>query len=103
MQFEKRYTTESDRLYVGNLPVELNNVELASAFATFGHVIESDIVTDTTSGQSRGFGFVKMESSIAAKAAIHKLNGTRFEGRKLIVTFARNRLPHYVRHSKRGG
>jgi len=43
------------------------------------------VISDKMTGQSRGFGFVKMSSSSEAQSAIQSLNGTQFEGRSLTV------------------
>ena len=51
------------------------------------------IITDRDTGQSRGFGFVDMPDSAAAKAAIQGLQGKELEGRTLTVNEARPREP----------
>lgn len=46
------------------------------------------MVTDRVTGQSRGFGFVEMAAEAEAKAAIAKIDGQSFEGRRLKVAIA---------------
>ncbi|HBA62220.1 MAG TPA: RNA-binding protein [Elusimicrobia bacterium] len=58
-------------------------------FATYGAVSSAKLITDKYSGQSRGFGFVEMPNDEEAVAAMEKLNGSDFGGRKLTVNEAR--------------
>jgi RNA recognition motif-containing protein len=49
------------------------------------------IVTDRSTGQSRGFGFVTMGSNQEATNAIQQLNGANLDGRALRVNEAEER------------
>jgi nucleolin len=76
------------RLYVGNLPQHLCFPELEDLFSPFGTILSAELMTDPTTGRSRGFGFVEMESAEAARAAISSLNGFVLEGQMLTVNEA---------------
>ncbi len=78
----------SVRLFVGNLPPRLCFPELEDLFLPFGSIVSADLMTDPTTGRSRGFGFVEMESHDAARAAMTALNGTAVEGQTLTVNEA---------------
>jgi RNA recognition motif-containing protein len=64
----------SVRLYVGNLPEELNRQELEAIFAEAGDV-STKIITDRRTNKCRGFGFVTVKSDEQADEIIEKFNG----------------------------
>ena len=76
------------RLFVGNLPPQLCFPELEDLFTPFGTLVSADLMTDPTTGRSRGFGFVEMESNDAARAAISALHGSVVDGQTLTVNEA---------------
>jgi RNA recognition motif-containing protein len=84
------------KLYVGNLPFGISEDDLRKLFAEAGEVQSVKIVTDSYSGQSRGFGFVEMTSKEAAEKAISLVNGKSIMNRTLTVNEARPQ-------KKRGG
>lgn len=73
------------KLYVGNLNYKTTDEKLKELFAQFGEVTSVNIL------QGRGFGFVEMNSPESAQEAMGKLNGSEFDGRKIIVNEARPR------------
>ena len=77
------------KLYVGNLGYRIGNHELEQLFAAHGTVQSAEVITDRTTKQSKGFGFVEMGSDQEAQAAIAALNGKEVEGRALTVNEAR--------------
>jgi RNA recognition motif-containing protein len=79
------------KLFVGNLSFNTTENDLQDAFAAHGTVIEANLMTDRSSGRSRGFGFVTMGSAEEAKAAIDALNGAALDGRNVTVNEARPR------------
>jgi len=81
----------SNRLYVGNLSFNTSTEALQEAFAEAGEVLEAKIISDRDTGQSRGFGFVTMGSSDAARKAISSMNGAMLDGRALRVNEAEER------------
>lgn len=81
------------KIYVGGLPFSTTEDELNGLFASYGKVASAKIITDKFSGQSRGFGFVEMEDDAEATAAMDKLNGSEFGGRKLTINEARPMEP----------
>ena len=80
-------------IYVSNLTYNATDDDLRQLFASYGEVDTIRIITDRDTGQSRGFGFVEMPDSAAAKAAIQGLQGKELGGRTLTVNEARPREP----------
>lgn len=75
------------RIFVGNLPYGSSEDEIRSIFEAHGKVDSVQIVTDRTTGRSRGFAFVDMERS-QAELAIESLNGLEMDGRPLRIDAA---------------
>jgi RNA recognition motif-containing protein len=79
------------RLFAGGLSDTTTAEHLRKAFSAFGTVSDAFVVTDRDTGASRGFGFVTMENSKDAPAAIEALNGTALDGSTLVVNVATER------------
>jgi len=79
----------SVKLYVGNLPWSVKDMELKDLFAKFGEVTEATVISDKYSGRSKGFGFVTFASKENADAAVSEMNGKEIEGRALKVSEAK--------------
>ena len=80
-------------LYVKNIAFTVTTQDLRQLFESYGAVDKVNIITDRDTGQSRGFGFVEMPDSAAAKAAIQGAQGKELAGRALTVDEARPREP----------
>ena len=65
--------------------------DLESLFKSYGDVASVNIIVDRYSGQSKGFGFVEMETAEAADAAISALNEQEHDGRRLRVNEAHDK------------
>jgi RNA recognition motif-containing protein len=80
-------------LYVSNLSFHTTEDDLRKLFEDFGNVTSAKVITDRTTGKSRGFGFVEMSGDDDARNAMSGLNGKDIEGRTLSVSEARERAP----------
>lgn len=76
-------------IYVANIPFKASEDELKELFEQHGEVTSVKIILDKETNRSRGFGFVEMADSDAAKQAINELNGHSFQGKDLVVNEAR--------------
>jgi len=77
------------KLYVGNLSFSTSESAPRDLFSAHGTVTDVHIVTDSMSGQSRGFGIVPMGNRHEGEAAINSLEGDSIDGRNLTVNEAR--------------
>ncbi len=80
-------------IYVSNIAFTATTQDLRQLFESYGAVDKVSIITDRDTGQSRGFGFVEMPDSAAAKAAIQGAQGKELAGRTLTVNEAKPREP----------
>ncbi len=81
------------KLYVGNLSYDVSSSDLEAMLAAHGTVLSAEVISDRSTGRSKGFGFVEMSSDSEAQAAIDALNGQDHGGRALTVNEARPREP----------
>ncbi|GMN58577.1 hypothetical protein TIFTF001_027687 [Ficus carica] len=79
------------RIYVGNLPWDVDNVRLEQIFSEHGKVGEARVVYDRETGRSRGFGFVTLSSESEMEEAIAALDGQSLDGRAIRVSVADER------------
>ena len=64
-------TEKEPRLYVGNLNFRTEDQDLFEIFSEFGGVVDAHHVNDRFDpDRKRGFGFVTMETTAAAEAAV---------------------------------
>ena len=92
------------KVYVGNLPFEIEEAALKEMFEADGkHVASVQIITDRYTGRPRGFGFVEFESEADAQGAIESFNGKELKGRALVVSEAREQSRSGGRGESRGG
>lgn len=86
---EERGTNPGNNLHVSGLSHRVDTRDLEAAFAKVGRVKKASVMYDPHSRESRGFGFVTMESAEEADAAITALNSTEFMGKIVTVEKAR--------------
>lgn len=82
-----------NKLYVGNLPYGVRDMDLEQAFSQFGQVISAKVMMERDTGRSKGFGFVEMGSDTDAQAAIQGMHDQALGGRNIVVNEARPMEP----------
>jgi cold-inducible RNA-binding protein len=90
------------KIYVGNLPFTASEQDVRALFAQHGTVESVSLPTDRETGRPRGFGFVEMSSTDAARA-IQSLNGYQMGGRPLRVNEAQEKPRSGMRGGGGGG
>jgi RNA recognition motif-containing protein len=79
------------KLYVGNLGKNTTEAELQTLFTEVAPVTSVVIPTDSKTGIKKNFGFVEMETSEGAEAAIKGMNGRVLHENELLVNESRPR------------
>eukprot|EP01114_Cavostelium_apophysatum_P020017 TRINITY_DN6599_c0_g1_i1.p1 TRINITY_DN6599_c0_g1~~TRINITY_DN6599_c0_g1_i1.p1 ORF type:complete len:896 (-),score=128.01 TRINITY_DN6599_c0_g1_i1:47-2734(-) len=80
---------ESRTVHVANLPPDINESILESLFTPCGVILDVRIVRDRETLQPKGFGFVEFKERDSAEKAYRQLHRKKLNGKKLIVSFAR--------------
>nr|XP_018262496.1 uncharacterized protein I303_05513 [Kwoniella dejecticola CBS 10117]OBR84654.1 hypothetical protein I303_05513 [Kwoniella dejecticola CBS 10117] len=82
---------QGNNLHVSGLHRSVDEPRLKEFFSsTLGKpVVKAQIMLDPHSQESRGFGFVMVETSEDALVAIEKLNGQQLEGKTVTIAHAR--------------
>jgi RNA recognition motif-containing protein len=97
------------KLYVGNMSYNTTEDDLRGLFSQAGNVTSVVLIKDRTTGQSKGFAFVEMDSQASAQKAITMFKDYMMKDRPLSVSFARPReersggFQRGNRNQKRGG
>ncbi|TFK42217.1 hypothetical protein BDQ12DRAFT_357096 [Crucibulum laeve] len=78
-----------NNLHVSGLSHKVDTRELEAAFSKIGRVQKASVMYDPHTRESRGFGFVTMETAEEADAAITALNTTELMGKVMNVEKAR--------------
>lgn len=81
----------SIRLYIGNLPKDLERQELENVFAEFDSSVSTKVITDRKTGKCRGFGFVTVKDEEQANQIIEKFDGYMFKDTPLKIEVAQPR------------
>ncbi|RWX49523.1 RNA recognition motif (RRM, RBD, or RNP domain) [Candidatus Electrothrix communis] len=77
------------KLFVGSLPYNTTETELNELFGQYGSVVDTNLVTDHFTGQTKGFAFVEMETRSAGHKAMEDLNGKEYKHRQLVCNEAK--------------
>jgi len=93
----------STRLYVGNLPKEIEREELQEFFKDSGFELSIKIVTDRKTGKCRGFAFVTVEADADADQIIANYDGKALKETSIKVEKAQPRKKDDAPAPVRGG
>jgi RNA recognition motif-containing protein len=97
MDDDSRKVNVGRRLFVGNLSYRTSWQNLKDHFRPVGNVLYADVLMDSYG--SKGCGIVEFESVEEAERAVHELNDSMLDGRKI---FIREDREEFQRSSGRG-
>lgn len=93
----------TNQIYVGGLSKEVTENDLRELANSDGCTVKKvTLVTNRTSGRSRGFAFIEMGSEEEAQGAIQRLNQTEFGGRTIKVGAANENGAREIGPNDRG-
>ncbi|TRY90016.1 hypothetical protein DNTS_034379 [Danionella cerebrum] len=73
------------RLYVGSLHFNITEEMLRGIFEPFGRIEGIQLMMDSETGRSKGYGFISFADAECAKKALEQLNGFELAGRPMKV------------------
>ncbi|XP_015220548.1 RNA-binding protein 39a isoform X2 [Lepisosteus oculatus] len=73
------------RLYVGSLHFNITEDMLRGIFEPFGRIESIQLMMDSETGRSKGYGFITFSDAECAKKALEQLNGFELAGRPMKV------------------
>lgn len=80
------------RLYVGSLHFNITEDMLRGIFEPFGKIDNIQLIMDSDTGRSKGYGFITFHNADDAKKALEQLNGFELAGRPMKVGNVTERL-----------
>jgi len=92
-QIAKKQINEPLRLYVGSLHFNVNEDMLRSIFEPFGTVTKIELMRDSDTLRSKGYGFITFANSADAKKALEQMNQFELVGRPMKVNYVTERGP----------
>ncbi|KAJ3127084.1 hypothetical protein HK101_005634, partial [Irineochytrium annulatum] len=95
-------TSTSHKVFVGGLPPSVTAETLTALFSTLAVVTDCNVMMDTTTQRSRGFGFVTFDSAEGLRAVLEHNAAAGFEcdGRRVDVKLA---VPKHRSNNGMGG
>ncbi|KAL7439811.1 hypothetical protein ACHAXM_006861 [Skeletonema potamos] len=91
-------------LFVGRLAYEVTERKLLREMEAFGPVKDLKLVTNKSTGKSRGYAFVEYEHEEDMKRAYRAADGMRLEGRAIVVDVERGHtVPNWLPRRLGGG
>lgn len=76
------------KLFVDGLSHDTNETVLRDAFQKYGEIVEVKVVCHHVTSKSRGYGFVRFASEIAASNALKEMHGQALDGKNIFLEYA---------------
>ncbi|KAG1051803.1 hypothetical protein G6F43_006014 [Rhizopus delemar] len=74
-------------LYIKNLDLDIESMDLFTHFRVFGKIVSARVMRHPQTNQSRGFGFVSFSRAEDALRAKQEMNGQRLGSKPMVVAF----------------
>ena len=94
LSFGNSSSTSEYTVFVGDLTSEVSDLLLFQTFSSrYSSVKNAKVMIDSTTRQSRGYGFVKFSNEEESKRAIEEMNGLYLAGRSIRLSVAVQKKP----------
>jgi RNA recognition motif-containing protein len=80
-------------IFVGGFEPETDLESIKQLFTRFGDITDARLLTDKTTGLSKGIAFIDFASTLSAAAAIDNMNNSSQYGRTIKVSYATQKKP----------
>ncbi len=90
-------------IFVARMDYATTEATLRAAFEQFGPIKSAQIVKDTLTGKSRGYGFIEYEHERDMKVAYKQGDAKKIDGRRVLVDVERGRTVRNWRPRRLGG
>lgn len=70
--------TIDNRIFLKGFKLETKEEEVENIFKAYGDIVETKIIRETFSGQSKGYGFITFDSQQVAQEVLTKVNALKF-------------------------
>jgi ATP-dependent DNA helicase RecG len=77
--------SEYARIYVGNIPYQIEDQDIGDALSKFGEVVDIIVPRWPNTRQTKGFGFVEFDKRLQANNALNSVDPIFIRGRKIIL------------------
>ncbi|CAH9145606.1 unnamed protein product [Cuscuta epithymum] len=99
--------SKTKKIFIGGIPLSLNEDGLKEYFSSYGNIIECQIMVDHNTGRPRGFGFITFDNEGAVEKALsdghmHEISGKQVEIKRAEPKGAGGNHPSESR-TRRGG
>lgn len=79
----------ANRLYIGNLPYDIDENRLLQIFQEWGFTpSRPHVVIDRDTGRPKGFAFIELATQDEAQNAVAQMNGQNIDGRAVKIDHA---------------
>jgi len=90
-------------LHIGNIPLTATEEEITRKFRLYGELSQVRLISDRSTGLSKGYAFIDFKKAADAQHAVAVLAGTKWDGQDFIVQFEKNEKRRVENEKRRSG
>lgn len=90
-------------IHIGNIPLTATEEEITRKFRLYGELTNVRLISDRSTGLSKGYAFLDFRKPADAQHAVTVLTGTKWDGQEFIVHFEKNAKRRTENERRRSG